>query len=32
MSIDATVNKDIDKANIFTVYLRDLLDIIKGSI
>ena len=32
MSIDATVGKDIEKANIFTVYLRDLMDIVKGSI
>lgn len=32
MSIDATVSKDIDKANIFVVYLRDLMDIVKGSI
>ena len=32
MSIDATVNEDIDKANILVVYLRDLMDIVKGSI
>lgn len=32
MSIDATVNKDIDKASIIKVYFRDLMDIVKGSI
>lgn len=32
MSIDAVSSKDVDKANIFLVYVRDLLDIIKGNI
>ncbi len=31
MTIDATVNKNIDKANIFITYFRDLLDIVKGT-
>lgn len=32
MTIDVTVNKNINKANIITVYFRDLLDIVKGNI
>lgn len=32
MTIDATVNKDVDKANIITVYFRNLLDIVGGEI
>lgn len=32
MSVDATVNKNIDKANIFTIYLRNLRDVISGSV
>ena len=32
MSIDATVEKDISKANILTAYYRDLIDIMKGSL
>ena len=32
MTIDATVNQTVKKANILTVYLRDVLDIIKGNI
>lgn len=31
MTIDATVDKNIDKANIAKVYLRNLLDIVKGT-
>lgn len=30
MTIDATVEKDIDKANIFVVFYRELLSIMKG--
>ena len=32
MTIDATTTKDINKANIFIVYYRNLLDIISGNI
>lgn len=32
MSVDATVNKNVDKANIFTIYLRNLKDVINGSV
>ena len=32
MSVDATVKQDVSKANIFTVYLRDLKDVINGSV
>lgn len=32
MSVDLTVRKNVDKANIFTIYLRDLFDVIKGNI
>lgn len=32
MTIDATVDKSVDKASIITVYFRNLLDIVKGSI
>ncbi len=32
MTIDATVKESIPKANIFTIYFRDLIDIMKGSI
>ena len=32
MTIDATVNETIPKANIFTVYYRELLDILKGTL
>lgn len=31
MEVDATVLNDVDKANIFKVYFRSLMDIIKGS-
>ena len=31
MTIDATVDKNIDKANIAKVYLKNLLDIVKGT-
>lgn len=30
MTVDATVDKDIDKANVFVVYFRNLLDIMSG--
>ena len=32
MTIDATVDKNVDKASIITVYFRNLLDIVKGSV
>lgn len=32
MTIDATVNEDIDKLNIFASYYRELLDILKGNL
>lgn len=32
MTIDATVKVGVDKANIFTAYYRELLDILKGSL
>ena len=32
MSVDATVNKDISKASIIIAYIRELLDIMKGTI
>lgn len=32
MTIDAIVNKDIQKLNIFTAYYRELLDILKGNL
>lgn len=32
MTIDATVNETVKKANIVTVYFRDILDIVKGNI
>lgn len=32
MTIDATVKNDIEKANIFMTYCRELFDIIKGSL
>lgn len=31
-SVDATVKKDIDKANIFTIFLRNLSEVIKGNL
>ena len=32
MTRDATIKEDVNKANIITVYLRNILDIIKGNI
>lgn len=32
MTIDATVDKNVDKASIITVYFRNLLDVVKGSV
>lgn len=31
-TIDATIKENIDKANIFTIFLRNLKEIIKGSL
>ena len=31
MSVDLTVNKNVDKANLFVVYLRNLFDVIRGN-
>ncbi len=31
-TIDATVTEDIDKANIFTIFIRNLQEIIKGDL
>ena len=30
MTIDATVSEDIDKASIVTIYIRDIVDMMKG--
>ena len=30
MTIDATVSEDIDKASIVTIYIRDIIDMMKG--
>ena len=32
MTIDATVKESVEKANIITSYIRDLLDVMKGNI
>jgi len=31
-SVDITVEKDVSKANVFTIFIRNLLDIISGNI
>ena len=32
MTIDATVNEDINKANIITAYIREIIDMMKGNL
>ena len=32
MEVDATVSNNVDKANIFKIYYKNLVDIIKGTI
>ena len=32
MEVDATIDKNVDKANIFLVFYRNFIDMIKGTI